>query len=98
MARSTRGQARQVHINLNLALGDTHLVSPDSITGVAHQRIKRQHGSKTTRQKRSWDPTSINLDPGSASRKRGTAAPGLLGILIGAADRVIRMWASMPRK
>lgn len=98
MARTTRGQVQQVHISLNLAPGVMPSVSPDSITGHPHQRTKRHHGSKTVRQKHSWDHTSANSDHGSTWRKRGTGDLGLLGILIGAADRVIRMWVNMPRK
>lgn len=98
MARTIRGQVQQVHISLNLAPGDTPLVSLDSDNGHPPQRIKRHHGSKTTRRKRSWDHTSANSDRGTTSPKLGTAAPGLLVILIGAVDRAIRMLANMPRK
>src|SRR5437588_1072638 len=98
MARTTRGPVQQVHISLNLAPGDTPLVSLDSGTGQGHQRIKLRHGSKTRRQKRSWDRTSTSSDRGSTSPKLGTADLGLLATLIGVVGRAIRTWVSMPPK
>src|SRR5690348_4952767 len=98
MARTTRDQVQQVHISLNLAPGVTPLVSLDSDNGQGHPRIKPRHGSKTTQRKHSWGRTSTNSDRGSTSPKRGMGVPGLLGILIGVVDRVIRMWVSTPPK
>lgn len=98
MARTTRGPVQQVHISLNLGHGDMPLTLLDSGTGQGRQRIKPRHGSRTTRQKRSWDSISDSSDHGSMSRKRGMGDLGLLGILIGAVDRVTRMWVNMPRK